>query len=106
MRKKLLIKLIEWLAYLVAAAIVFLAVLLSTARLLLPYAPDYQLRAENWASKILQQSVQVGQVEPSWRGFQPQLKFESVQILNKSNTHPLIQVKEIDVGINLLKSLF
>jgi uncharacterized protein YhdP len=106
MRKKFLIKLSEWLAYIVAAAIVFLAVLLSAARLLLPYAPDYQLRAENWASKILQQPVEVKQVEPSWHVFQPQLKFENVQILNKNQSHPLIQIKEIDVGINLLKSLF
>lgn len=98
-------KIIDWVIFVAATIVILLAVLLSLARIFLPYMTQYQARIADWASQALHRPVHIGQMQAAWRGFEPEFKFQNVEILNQQGTQVLLKVNELDVGINLLKSL-
>jgi uncharacterized protein YhdP len=104
--KSLYLKVFDWFIIIAAVLIVLFAVLLSFARVFLPHMTQYQPRIEAWASNALHQPVRIGQMQAAWYGLHPEFKFHDVQVLDPTGSHTLIQVDELDIGINLLKSLF
>lgn len=98
-------KILEWLLVIAASIIIFLAVLLVVARSLISHLPNYQARVATWASQVLHQPVQIGDMQAAWWGFEPEFKFRNVEILDSAGTHPLIKLNHLNIGIDLLGSL-
>lgn len=104
--KSLVQKIFDWSVFIVAAIIVLLAVMLSLARLFLPHLTTYRPRIQEWASEVMHQPVRIGEMDADWRGLEPELKFRRVAILSKDDQRVLLEVNELGLGIDLLKSLF
>ena len=104
--KRALLKIIDWAVFIAALTIVLMAVLLSLMRLFLPHLTQYQTRIQDWASQALHQPVRIGQMTAAWRGLEPEIKFQQVEILNTQATRVLVKVNELEVGVDILKSLF
>lgn len=86
--------------------IIFSAVLLNLARLLTPTLDRHREQFAYLAGKALEHPVVIGKLSASWYHFEPVFKFEDVIALDIENNQPLLKIKELIVGINLLKSLW
>ncbi|BBB15031.1 membrane protein-like protein [Candidatus Rickettsiella viridis] len=88
-----------------SSSLVFFALLVVTGRLLTPFLNHQTQAIEQFTADLLHKPVQVKQFSVIWRGLLPILQGEDVIIWNDSRTQPLLQVKQLDVGINLVKTL-
>ena len=82
------------------------ALLISVARLATPWLTQQKPLVEKWASTLLGQSVQIDQLAINWDGFEPVLRCDEVIIFNDKRTKPLLRARELDIGINLIRSVF
>ncbi len=98
-------KLAEGIIILCAAVIVFLAILFSVARILLPQVPQYRTRVEQWASQVIHQPIAIEQMQAAWHGLEPVVRLSNVTIYDQSKQKALIKVRDLDLGIDLLGSL-
>ena len=88
-----------------AGVIVLAAVLLTTARLLLPLVEDYRAEAENALSGYAGQPVRVKALKAKWNGFEPQLHFTDVRLFDKQNQAVLFQFSDARMGIDVYSSI-
>lgn len=88
-----------------ACLIILFAVLLNLARALTPLLEREKGYLEKWASAALHQSVHIGHVRASWRGFEPELQFSDVVVHRASDQQPVIRIQKLAVSINLVESL-
>ena len=86
--------------------IIFSAVLLNMARLLTPTLDRHREQFAYLAGKALEHPVVIGKLSASWYHFEPVFKFEDVIALDVETNQPLLKIKELIVGIDLLKSLW
>lgn len=103
--KKTFSKFAEAIIVLCAALIVFLAILFSVARILLPQVPQYRSRVEQWSSHVIHQPIAIGQMQAGWHGLEPIVRLSNVIIYDQSKQKQLIKAQEVDLGIDLLGSL-
>ena len=92
-----------WLATIVAAGLIVLAVLVGIARLLLPMAPEYQDDIRRFANEATGFDVQFGRLSASWPLHGPEIRFFDVQIRTRDGQQPVLDAAELSVGINLLQ---
>jgi len=71
------------------------------ARLLLPLAPDYQDEIRRFASEATGFDVQFGQMTATWPLLGPEVRFTGVRIATLKDQHPVLDARELSVGINL-----
>lgn len=91
--------------YTFAALVVLAAVLLSLARLLLPFADRYRGDVEAWASIQLRQPVRIGTIDAAWQGLGPVLKLQEVRLLDRQGVRTVLELDELRLGISLLDIL-
>ena len=103
--KHLLFSLSRFCVVFLASSIVFFALVVVTAHLLTPYFSHRAQTVERFASDLLHKPVQIDQFSVAWQGLLPVLRGGQVTIWNDSRTQPLLQVKQLDVGIDLFKTL-
>ena len=70
---------LNWLAGLIAAVLILLAVVVGLARLLLPLAPDYQDEIRRFATKATGFDVRFGTLRASWPLTGPEIRFADVR---------------------------
>ncbi|MCF6323007.1 MAG: TIGR02099 family protein [Gammaproteobacteria bacterium] len=87
----------------VAITIMVLALLVSGARLLLPYMSTFHLQIEERISQAVGATVEVRSLDASWHGAGPQLKLRGVRVL--SGEMELLNFESGRIGLNLLQSL-
>lgn len=100
-------KVVVRLGYFAAALLILVALLVSITRLLTPilndyYRPDF----EKLAGRLLNRPVQLGQVTIALAGFEPELEFRKVVILDPETHQPNLEIPFIRIDIAILNSLF
>jgi uncharacterized protein (TIGR02099 family) len=65
----------------------------------------YQRNFEQFIGNVIQQPVQIGAITIGSHGIEPILKLQNVTIFNKTKTKKIIQTNELQLGMDLIKSL-
>lgn len=71
-----------------------------------PYLETHHQNLEKFASVLIKQPVSVHKITIRNNGFEPVLKLYDVAIFNEAKTKVLLQAQELQVGIDLIGSLF
>ena len=103
--KKLLQKLIKYLAYLGAALVIVLAVAVGMFRLMLPRLPEYQEEIKAWASAAIGMQVEFSGMNARWRLSGPELSFFNAELVSPGATEKTLSADEVSVGVGLLRLL-
>jgi uncharacterized protein YhdP len=103
--KHLLFSLSRWVVVFLASSVVFFALVVVVAHILTPYFSHKAETIERFAADLLHKPVKIDRFSVTWQGLLPVLQGEHVTVWNDSRTQPLLQIKQIDVGIDLLKTL-
>lgn len=82
-----------------AALIILLAVLISIARVLIPYSNDYKPDIEAWLSEQTGQNVSIGEIQAEWKMLGPAFTLHNVNIEN------IAYVGSLKVDIKTIPSL-
>lgn len=88
-----------------AGLIILCAVLLSIARLLLPYSASYHQEIEGWLSQAIGQPVEIGRLSAEWHGLGPHLLLADVSLIDAASGLPLARFAAAAVEIDLPGSL-
>ena len=84
---------------------VLLATGFAVARLLLPYAEQYNAEVGERFSRYLDQPVRVRALDAEWHGLGPSLVLRDVALLDAAGKQPVLKLEKIRVGLDLLASL-
>ena len=103
--KKLLQKLIKYLAYIGAALVIVLAVAVGIFRLMLPQLPEYQEEIKAWASAAIGMQVEFSGMNARWRLSGPELNFFNAELVIPGATESLLAADEVSVGVGLFRLL-
>lgn len=103
--KHLLFSLSRFIVVFLASSLVFFALVVSLAYIFTPYLNHRAQTIEHFASNLLHKPVKISQFSVTWQGLEPILQGEHVTIWNDSHTQPLLHIKQLDVGIDLFKTL-
>ncbi|MEX0607399.1 MAG: hypothetical protein WD138_05155, partial [Halofilum sp. (in: g-proteobacteria)] len=66
----------RWFWGTIALSLILTAVLLSAARLALPFAGEYREQVAGYLSDYLEASVTIGRLDVEWHGLGPRLRVE------------------------------
>jgi len=83
-----------------AGLIILLAVLMSIARFLLPYANDQKHHLESWLTTQLGTEVSINELSASWETFGPSLTLHDI------NIEGVIYIGSVQADINTIPSIF
>jgi len=86
-----------------AVLLVLFAVLLTSARVFLPYADTFTTDLEDYINEIYQGEVEIGHLSAAWKQFGPTLIIKDV-ILSDSAAF-FVEIDEIDIGIDFWGSI-
>lgn len=92
-----------WYAF--AAVVVLVATLFAAARLLLPYADQYNAEIGERLSSYLNQPVLVRALDAEWHGWGPSLVLRDATLLDSMGEHPVLQLEKIRLGFDLFASI-
>lgn len=92
--------------YIVIVLLIASAVLMGVARALTPVLNQYRDQVSYFASQQLHMPVTIEKVSGTWHWLQPMIKLKNVKIMQPDTEQPVMQVEELDIGIDLFKSLF
>jgi uncharacterized protein (TIGR02099 family) len=98
-------KFIKWLGISAAVLLLVFAVLVGIGRMFSPYLTRYQPQLEAQISNALQRPVTVKKMAIHWRGIKPILALDDITLWDATKTQAQLQVKEITLGISLVRSL-
>lgn len=84
---------------------VLVAVLFAAARLLLPYADQYNAELGKRLSSYLNQPVSVRSLDAEWHGLGPSLVLRDATLLDATGGQPVLQLKKVRLGFDLLGSV-
>lgn len=87
----------------IAFLLILLALISSLFRALTPWASQYKTEIEQNLSQTLHAEVTIKKMETAWYWFDPIIKLEEVSI--QKGSHPVVQLKNLLLGINLLSSV-
>ena len=101
-----IIKLFKVLAKIAIILLVILAIFVGIIRALFPYIDQYRTWFEQKLSSAIDQPVKIGEVQASWKGLHPIIRFDKVIILDNAQRKDVIHISTLQVGVNVLRSLF
>ena len=90
---------------LLVTTVISLAVVLSVARVLLPYMSDYKSELETVASRQIGHKVEIGNLDAGWRGVSPVLALEDVRLTSQSAEKIPLTIREVHVALDIWQSL-
>jgi uncharacterized protein (TIGR02099 family) len=88
-----------------AIFVVVFAILVSVFRALTPWAAQYKEKLETRLTTLLGAPVSIQDMKTSWYWFEPVLKLDGVLVSEQGASSSLIELKELLVGIDLMRSL-
>ncbi|MDZ4262953.1 MAG: DUF3971 domain-containing protein, partial [Pseudomonadota bacterium] len=89
-----------------AGLVVFLAIIISAARLLLPLLDNYRHALEQTVSSAVGQPVVIGDLKVGWHGLGPRLELSEVRLLDPSGVNVLLSFNTAYVDISALQSIY
>ena len=91
--------------YSVATFVVLAAILVSLARLLLPFASDYKSEAEQLVTRYAGQTIRISGLRAEWSGLGPQVYLEDVRLYDADGKKVRLQFAEARIGIDIFASI-
>jgi len=85
---------------------IIVAVLLTLARLALPFASHYPEEIQHWVSVELGQSVKIKSLTAEWQGFGPLFNFNDLAFLDPASGGVRASLKQASIAIDIPASLF
>jgi uncharacterized protein YhdP len=104
-------RILRGLAYIAAAGVMLLAILVGIARLLLPTVPEYQDDIRRWAREATGFNVEFENISASWPLAGPELRFFNVTITAQADQQPLfiadarLEIQRDEVDTILIQGL-
>lgn len=98
-------RILRGLAYVAAAGVMLLAILVGIARLLLPTVPEYQDDIRRWAREATGFNVEFENISASWPLAGPELRFFNVTITAQAGQQPVFIADALTVGVSLVHLL-
>jgi len=103
--KKLLHRLMKFLAYGAATLVILLAIAVGLFRLLLPRLPEYQEEIKGWASAAIGMEVEFSGMDARWGLSGPELEFYDAQLIRIGGGERLLAADEVRVSVALVRLL-
>ncbi|HEX4045873.1 MAG TPA: hypothetical protein VHZ76_09440, partial [Gammaproteobacteria bacterium] len=97
---------VKTIVYVIAAGILFVALLVILGRLLEPFLDDRRADIERQASALLNVPIKINNVDFSWYGYQPEINLNDVVVFKKDSQQPALEIKKISIVFSMLKSLW
>src|SRR5210317_44133 len=104
-KQKLTDKLITWLWYLLAAGILFSAVIISLIRFALTEVESYQETIEQLASKAISHQVYVESMDARLVGLMPTLVLNGVRVLDEKGEKEILRINKANIGVSVFQSV-
>lgn len=99
-------KILYWLNLSIIALVLTSAILLSSVYFIGSHFAKYRHLCEQFASRVLQHPVQIGEINLGSHNLEPVLRLHHIVIFNDTKTKKLLQAEELQIGIDLLGSVF
>ncbi len=90
-----------WTVTTVASTLVLAALVVGVFRLSVLVAPSYKQDIERWVAQVMNRPVEIGDMDLTWRGLRPTLKFTEVALQGVSPVTPALEVAELELGFSL-----
>ena len=90
--KQSLQRLTKYLAYFVAAVVIFLVVTIGLFRLMLPQLPEYQKEIKNWVSTASGVQIEFTDMTARWRLSGPGLNFYNAELIWPDTSNVLLSI--------------
>lgn len=97
-------KLVKWSYFLVALALILLAVLVQSGRSFSHLLGDYNQSIADYFSSQLNAQVTIGQIEADWNGLKPNLVIQDFNIKSHAD-QPIVAFKQARLRLDMLESL-
>ena len=104
-KQKLTDKLVTWLWYLLAAGILFSAVIISLIRFALTEVESYQETIEQLASKAIKHQVYIESLDARLVGVMPTLVLKGIRVLDSKGEKEILRVNKANIGVSVFQSL-
>jgi uncharacterized protein (TIGR02099 family) len=98
-------KLVKWFYFLIALALILLAVLVQSGRSFSHLLDSRTQDVADYFSTKLNAPVAIGQIEAEWNGLKPNLVIQDVNIKSQAG-QPIVALKQARLRLDILKSLF
>ncbi|MEM8816350.1 MAG: YhdP family protein [Pseudomonadota bacterium] len=103
--QKLLKRLIKFLAYTLAGAVILLAIAVGLFRLFLPKLPEYQDELKAWVSQTIGVQVEFSGMDARWGLRGPELNFYDAELIREDSNTRLLAAEEVSIGVATLRLL-
>lgn len=87
-----------------AALLILAALLLSTARLVLPLLDDYHEELQQWLTQRVDHPVRIERLDLGWHRLGPDLRLLNTRLYDRSGEEVLLRLEELRIGIDLWRS--
>jgi len=98
-------RLIKFLAYTAAGAVILLAVAVGLFRLFLPKLPEYQEELKAWVSETVGVQVEFSGMDARWGLRGPELNFYDAELIREESDTRLLAAEEVSIGVAALRLL-
>lgn len=103
--RKLLQKIIKFVAYSAATVVILLAVIVGLFRLLLPRLPEYQDEIKLRAGAAIGAQFDFSSMDARWKFNGPQLTFYGAELVLPETEVALVDAEEVSIGVSLYSLL-
>ncbi len=97
-------KLVKWSYFLIALALILLAVLVQSGRSFSHLLGDYNQSIATYLSSQLNAQVTIGQIEADWNGLKPSVVIQDFSI-NSQTDQPIVAFKQARLRLDMLESM-
>jgi uncharacterized protein (TIGR02099 family) len=104
--KKAVSNILDKLGFILAACVIFAALLVSIARLLTPVLMEHRADFEKLASDQLGRPVMIREIQIRWHGYEPEVSLEGITILDPETQAPRLAMERLEVDFNIWRSLW
>ena len=99
--KRLLQKLLAFMAYTAAAVLILLAIVVGLFRLFLPRLPEYQDEIKGWASDAIGMEVEFSGMNARWGLSGPELEFYDAELVRPESQKRVLAAERVGIGISV-----
>ena len=103
--KKLLQRLLKFVAYTAAGIVILLAIAVGLFRLFLPRLPEYQENIKGWASAAIGMNVEFSGMDARWGLSGPEVEFYNAELIARDTLVRIVAADEVSVGVGLMRLL-
>jgi len=97
-------KVVKWFYFLIALALILLAVLVQSGRSFSHMLGDYNQNIASYLSSQLNAQVIIGQIQADWNGLKPSLLIQDFSIKSQSD-QPIVAFKQARLRLDIVESL-